>query len=124
MTEDLDPHGLLRRLRELAGRSDDMDRREADGLLDRVSVWLVQHGYPPPDVDVEVMAPDAVCAPCSEGAGEPVPDSHAHRRIWHDGGAPVASVSVADPVAHSPEALELLRTHGVEAFHTFLATQE
>lgn len=125
MTDELDVHGPLDRLRELVRGIDDADRvREAGELLDRVSAWLVQHGYPPPDVEVDTIAADAVCAPCSMETGEPVSDSHAHRRIWHESGGPAGSVSVADPVAHSPEALELLRTHGIDAFHAFLATQE
>lgn len=125
MTDELDPHGLLERLRELVPEIATTERvREAGELIDRVSTWLTQHGYPPLDVQVDTIAADAVCAPCSAEAGEPVSDSHAHRRIWHESGVPAGSVSVADPVAHSPEALELLRTHGVDAFHTFLATQE
>lgn len=54
---------------------------------------------------------------------EPDPNNPAQQRIWNDS-AEGATISDADPVAHSPEAMKILFEQGVDAYQKWLAEQQ
>lgn len=59
----------------------------------------------------------SVCAECGG------PDSPSHQRIWHDS-AEGMTVSEPDPIAHSAEAMTVLREQGVDAYQAYVAEHD